>query len=88
MISAIGGIGVCTQNQWISGLCPSSGILNTRKHNISALDLFLPLGEGRDTQTLLGPLERANLNHWTQILGVSLPSHEDGNSSSCEEEVL
>jgi hypothetical protein len=23
------------QNYWVSGLCPSSGILNTRKHNIS-----------------------------------------------------
>jgi hypothetical protein len=29
------------------------------------LDLFLPSGEGRETPTLLGPLERANLNHWT-----------------------
>jgi hypothetical protein len=24
-----------TQNYWVSGLCPSSGILNTRKHNVS-----------------------------------------------------
>jgi hypothetical protein len=27
--------------------------------------LFLSSGEGRKMPTLLGPLERANLNHWT-----------------------
>jgi hypothetical protein len=25
----------CTQKYWVSGLGPSSGILNTRKHNVS-----------------------------------------------------
>jgi hypothetical protein len=30
------------------------------------LDLFPSSGEGRETTTLLGPLERANLNHWTK----------------------
>jgi hypothetical protein len=29
------------------------------------LDLFPSSGEGRETPTLLGPLERANLKHWT-----------------------
>jgi hypothetical protein len=29
------------------------------------LDLFPSSGEGKGTPTLLGPLERANLNHWT-----------------------
>jgi hypothetical protein len=24
-----------TQKYWVPGLCPSSGILNTRKHNVS-----------------------------------------------------
>jgi hypothetical protein len=28
------------------------------------LDLFLSSGEG-ETLTMLGPLERANINHWT-----------------------
>jgi hypothetical protein len=42
------------QNHWVSGLCPPSGIL---------LDLFPSSGEGRETPTLLGALERANLNH-------------------------
>jgi hypothetical protein len=39
-------------------------------------------GEGMEqTPTQLGPLERANLNHWTRA-SVPLPSHEDGNRSS------
>jgi hypothetical protein len=29
------------------------------------LDLFLPLVEGRNIPTLLGPLQGDNLNHWT-----------------------
>jgi hypothetical protein len=29
------------------------------------LDLFPSSGEGGKTPTQLGPLERANLNHWT-----------------------
>jgi hypothetical protein len=39
----------------------------TRKHSIMfwKLDLFLSSGEGRETPTLLGPLERPSLNHWT-----------------------
>jgi hypothetical protein len=40
-----------TQNYWVSGLCPLSGILNTRKHN---------RWENRKTPAPLGPLERAN----------------------------
>jgi hypothetical protein len=35
------------------------------------LDLFLPSGEGGKTATLLGPLERANLNHWIQEVSSS-----------------
>jgi hypothetical protein len=31
------------------------------------LDLFPPSGERRETPTLLGPSERANLNHWKNI---------------------
>jgi hypothetical protein len=41
-----------TQNYWVSGFCPLSGILNTRKHSVSETM--------RETLTLLGPLERAN----------------------------
>jgi hypothetical protein len=65
------------QNYLVSGLCPSSGILETRKHNVSELDLFPSSGEG-ETPTLLGPIERPNLNHWIQCP----PSPEDGNRYS------
>jgi hypothetical protein len=43
------------QNGW---LCPSSRIINTRKHNWIC---FCPQVRGR------GPLERTNLNHWTDL---------------------
>jgi hypothetical protein len=46
------------------------------------LDPFPSSGEERKTPTLLSPLERANLNHWSNIVGFSLPSPEDGNISS------
>jgi hypothetical protein len=29
------------------------------------LDMFPPSDEGKETYTLLGTLERANLNHWS-----------------------
>jgi hypothetical protein len=32
---------------------------------VQELDLFPSSGKGRETTTLLGPLERANPNHWT-----------------------
>jgi hypothetical protein len=76
-----------TQNHWVSGLCPLSGILNTRTHNVSETGSV-----SRETTTLLCSLERAS-NDWVQWLrlalskepnrvGVSLPSPEEGNRSS------
>jgi hypothetical protein len=53
-----------TQNYWGFGLCPSSRILKTKTTTFRKLDLFRSSGEG-ETPTLLGPLERANHNHWT-----------------------
>jgi hypothetical protein len=55
-----------TQNCWVSGLCPSSGILNTSKHNVSGSwsVSVLRCGE-RETPTWWGLLERVNLNHST-----------------------
>jgi hypothetical protein len=44
------------QNYWISGLCPLSGILKSRKHNILETGSPFILGEQRETPTLLGPL--------------------------------
>jgi hypothetical protein len=51
-------------NNWVFGLCPSSGILEIKNTTFRKLDLFPSSGErDRETPTLLGPLERANLNH-------------------------
>jgi hypothetical protein len=52
-----------TQNYWVLGLCPSSGILETRKQRFGNWICFRPEVKG-ETPTLLGPLERANLSHW------------------------
>jgi hypothetical protein len=51
-----------TQNYCVFGLFPSSGILRNRNTTFRKLDLFT--SSGKDTY-LVGPLERANLNHWT-----------------------
>jgi hypothetical protein len=41
--------------------------------------MFPPSGERKETSALLGPLEGANLNHWSSASHFSL---EDGNKSS------
>jgi hypothetical protein len=65
-----------TQNYWGFRLLPFSGTLETREHSVSETESVSFPGETGNTPTLLGPLERANLNHWT--------SPEDGNRSSFE----
>jgi hypothetical protein len=63
---------VCNaQNYWVSGLCPSSGILNTTEKTFRKLDLFPSSGEGKKTPTLLGPLERANLQSTGPVIKVT-----------------
>jgi hypothetical protein len=55
-----------TRNEWVFGLCPSSGIL--KKHYRTRLGnwiCFHPQVSGLETPPLLCPLERANLSHWT-----------------------
>jgi hypothetical protein len=50
--------------------------------NDSKVDLFPSSGEEWEIPTLLGPLERANLNHWNtgpNRVGVFLSSPEEGN---------
>jgi hypothetical protein len=54
-----------TQNYCGFGLCPSSSILETRKHSILETGSVSVLRWGK-TPTLLSPLERANPNHWTR----------------------
>jgi hypothetical protein len=54
-----------TQNYWVFGLFPSSGILENRKHDVSETGSVSVLRWRREkTPTQLGPLERANLSHW------------------------
>jgi hypothetical protein len=60
------------QNYWVFGLCPSSGILETRKHNVLETGFVSVLRWGGNTSTQLGPLESANLNHWTAPVKVSV----------------
>jgi hypothetical protein len=48
------------QNSWVSGFCPSSGILKTRKHDVSNT---APAGEGRETPTLLGHLQLSSFQN-------------------------
>jgi hypothetical protein len=43
-----------TENYWVSGHCPSSGILKTRKHNVSETASVSVLGKVEQTPTLLG----------------------------------
>jgi hypothetical protein len=58
---------VCnTLNYWFCGLCPSFGTVNTRKCNVLETESVSVLRWGGRTPTLLGPLERDNLSHWTQ----------------------
>jgi hypothetical protein len=53
-----------TQNNWVFGLFPSSGILGTRKHDVSETRSVSVLRFWGKTATQLGPLDRANLNYW------------------------
>jgi hypothetical protein len=50
---------------WFSGLCPSSGILNTENTLLRKLDLLPFSGEGRDTLKLSGPSIQ-NFRPWTK----------------------
>jgi hypothetical protein len=53
-----------SQNYWGSGICPSSQI-NRLEHDLSKSGSVSSSGEGRMMPSLLGALERPNLNHWT-----------------------
>jgi nitrate reductase gamma subunit len=52
-----------TQSYWVSGLCLLSEILNTRKHNVSETGSVFPSSGDGKGDTVLGLLERTNLNH-------------------------
>jgi hypothetical protein len=57
------------QNYSDSGLRPSSGILNTTKR-FGKWIIFPSSCEGTKTPAQLGPLEGANLSHWTTHVNV------------------
>jgi hypothetical protein len=59
-----------TENYWVSGLCPSSGIVETRKHNVSETGSVSVLRWG-EAPSLLGPLERANHSQWTTHVSIN-----------------
>jgi hypothetical protein len=63
---------MCRLGHSVSGLCQSSGILNTRNHDILETGLFPSSGERKETPTLLGTSDIANLDHGA----------EEGNRSS------
>jgi hypothetical protein len=54
-----------TENYRGFGPFASSGILETRKHDVSKTGYISVLIVGGKTPTQLGPLEGANVNHWT-----------------------
>jgi hypothetical protein len=76
-----------SQNHWISELCPSSGILNTRDTTFPKAGLFPSFVEMEDT-CFVGSL-RNTLSESPDAFsmgpngeGVSLPSPEEGNRST------
>jgi isochorismate hydrolase len=48
-----------TQNYWVSGLCPSSGILNIIKHNILETGSVSVLRCGQGDTYSAGPLRKS-----------------------------
>jgi hypothetical protein len=53
-----------TKSHWVFGLCPSSSILGSTKHDVSETASVSVLRCGGKTPTQLGPLDRPNLKHW------------------------
>jgi hypothetical protein len=51
-----------TQNHWVCGFIHRPEFLNpTKNTSFRKLDVFRSSGDGKKTPTLLGPLERTNL---------------------------
>jgi hypothetical protein len=53
------------KNYGVFGLCPLSGILKPRERSVLETGFVSVLRWKRKAHTLLGPLESANLKHWT-----------------------
>jgi hypothetical protein len=69
--------GVPSEESCFFGLCPSPNV--SKNTTFRKLDLFPSSGKIMGARTLLGPLERANINHWTS---------SDENRSSFQNVVL
>jgi hypothetical protein len=64
---------VCdTQNYWVFGLCPSSGILEARRLYVSETVSVSNLRCGVEMPILLNLLERATFNHQTTPISISV----------------
>jgi hypothetical protein len=61
-----------TQNHWVFGLHPSSGILKTWKYSVSENGSVL---RWRGKHILLRLLQKADLNHWTTRVKVKSQSY-------------
>jgi hypothetical protein len=54
-----------TQNYWVLGLCPPSGILETRKHYVSEIGSVTMCRWGGKTPSHLGPIEKlTSISFW------------------------
>jgi hypothetical protein len=72
-----------TQNYWVFGLYPSSGILETRKYDVSETGSVSVLRwRGEKTPTQLGPLERETeidpVSEMTSFLVSRIPDDGEG----------
>jgi hypothetical protein len=61
-----------TQNYWGFLLRPLSSILKTKEHDVLESWSVSFVRSGGETPTLLDPIERAILNHWTTDVGRSV----------------
>jgi hypothetical protein len=57
-----------TRGYW--DFCTSSIVRYSKEHNVSGTGIFPSSGEEHET-LLVGPLARANLNHWTTFLSIT-----------------
>jgi hypothetical protein len=56
--------------------CPSTNILEPGNTTSQKLDPWPSSGEEGETPTMLGPLERADLNHWTSPVFLRDPNEQ------------
>jgi hypothetical protein len=61
------------QNYWVFELCPSAGVLGIIEINVSeTVSVSLLRWGGEGSTYSVGPLERANCNHWATPLRFTI----------------